>query len=297
MVQYIRYNGGTVNGQGIANLSHYAPPPAPVKLKTTKLVRAVVTTASRTPAPYANTFNDIEMLAQWYGGLSHTRVDLPGSGNGADYLVVEGTYTFRVPTNWTPRTVYTPVNVPYVYPLPGRTPSTLPGEAVGLTPCAGPGAFVSICATPRTANGSSGNGGAMIRPFQDYYKSTIYQNEKWRPVTVAVSYIYARNGASFVAVSAGLSTGKTDEPESSGSAALRWGYFNTAEPLGSDEIDKELTGNFTEVGVSVNGFQTAVVRNSGSHGTAVEIGKEVAFPDEPFGAEVLSGTSRQISGP
>lgn len=59
----------------------------------------------------------------------------------------------------------------------------------------------------------------------------------------------------------------------------------------------ELTGTFTEVGVSVNGLQTAVVRNNGSGGIALELGKEVAFPDEPFGGEVLSGNSFQISGP
>jgi hypothetical protein len=220
-------------------------------------------------------------------------VNIPGSGRGADYLVIETTYTGRIPTNWTPRNVYTPVTIPNIYPLPGKKP--LPGEVVGFTPCPGLGGFLSFCAKAPTP--SSGDGGAMVVPSRDYYKSTIYQNEKWRPVTFAVSYIYARNGASFMAVSMGPSTGQTEEPESSRSVSFRYGYFRSAEPLSSDDIDKELKGIFTEVGVSVNGIQTAVVRNSGTGGMAVELGKELAFPDEPFGGEVLTGNSWKISGP
>jgi hypothetical protein len=232
-------------------------------------------------------------MAQWYGGMTHTNVNLPGGG--ADYFVIEATFTGRVPV-WGPRDSYTPVNVPYIYPLPGKKSPALPGLAVGLTPCLGGfGGFLSLC--PKAPTPPSGDGGAMVVPFTDYYKSTTYQIQKWRPVTVAVSYIYARNGASFIAVSVGPSTGQTKEQEFNGSVAFRYGYFNSAQRLSSDEIDKELTGGFTEVGGAVNGFQATVVRNAGSGGLAVEVGKEAAFTEEPFGGEVLTGWSWQISGP
>ena len=253
------------------------------------------TAGHQTVVTDASTFNYIKILSQWYSGMTHTDANAVGSSGSADYIVFESTFTGRIPANWTPRNVYTPVTIPNIYLLPGVGKPPVPGEVVGATPCVGFSGSVSYCAKAPTP--ASGNGGAMVRTSQGFYQSTIYQNEKWRPVTVAVSYIYARNGASFVAVSMGPSTGQTAEPESGVAAAVRLGYFRSAAPLASDEIDKELTGTFTEVGVSVNGLQTAVVRNNGSGGIALELGKEVAFPDEPFGGEVLSGNSFQISGP
>ena len=288
----------------VSSVTPVTKPAVPVSAQRAALVKALTNlhlaggpgaVFSAAPGANAKTFNDINILAQWYAGMTHTDVNLPGSGNGADYIVFEATFTGRVPLIWTPRTVTTPVNIPNVYLLPGVNNPPQSGEDVGLTPCPGLDGTLSACAKAPTP--SSGNGGAMIRTSPDFYKSTTYENKKWIPVTVAVSYIYARNGASFVALSMGPSSGKTDENESGVAAAVRYGYFRSAEPLGSDEIDKELTGTFTEVGASESGFQTAIVRNGGSGGIAVEFGKEVAFPYEPYGEEILSGNSFQIAGP
>jgi RHS repeat-associated protein len=242
---------------------------------------------------YCNWYYDIGLMAQWYGNTSGTSTG--GQAGGSDYIAIEVTTTIKMRMFTKTSTVWKPTSAFEVI-LPGEsTPGEVIKEGFGVTTCGVGLGMAILCGSPgmqkQSGAGASGVGGAQISFKMGAYGEP--SDPKWIPVTFAVTYIYARNGRQFISVAAGVTpTDEFDEPgKPTGSVAIRWGYFNSPEPLSSDKINEELTGQYTEIGVTLNGIQTAVTRNSASGGTATEIGKELAFSDELFSEEFLKGTS------
>jgi RHS repeat-associated protein len=230
----------------------------------------------------------------------------PRPAGTPDYFVFEFDFTFKVPVSAWQVIPYRPIisyNINYPPYRPVVKPPRLNIGSI-VSPCGPLSGFAMFCSRPGI--GSQGLGG-LLSPAQErpgiqslpglgpptgiFVPKTIYI-----PFTIAISYIHARNGHSFLAVSAGPSTGDTSEPGWSVGTSFRAGYFVKNKPLSSEEIDKELTGPFIAAGGNVGFGAGAVAKNFGpGHGWAEEYGiGSVDEPMRPMAGTVQFGYSWRI---
>jgi RHS repeat-associated protein len=226
-----------------------------------------------------------------------------------DYFVFELDFTFKIPVQ-VPAIIpfrplyYAPINIQYPpYRPPLKQPRLNLGGIVNACGLFSLGAG-TLCA-PRPSNPFSGlsqvfsQNQARERPGVQTIPSFAPgpaqmlpgTTRMYIPVTVAISFIHARNGHFFLGVSAGVSSGETSSPGWSVTASLRAGYFSSRDPLSSTEIDHELAGPFVAAGGNIQFTAAAVVKNF-SHGLAMEYG--IAGTKEPLGGTVQVGYSWRI---
>jgi len=189
---------------------------------------------------------------------------------GPDYKVVEFDFNFKIPVPVPGVTTFSPITG--IKPVPGGIGL---GGVLGLCLY---GIIEILCtrtATPVPAQGQQQSPAKEPPPFITQYGPPILTpktERRYIPFTIAVSFVFARNGHEFFEVSGGPTTGDTkkggvDAP----SASARIGFFQSDKPLTSDQIDGYLTGSFIAVSGNL-GLGSASVVKSFPNGMAQEYG-------------------------